>query len=293
MYESGKSSLVDENWRRLLMAKQWTTTTLQNGVEMPTLGLGVWKMENNDEVKTAVQAAIDAGYKAIDTAAAYKNEEGVGAAIKDSNTPREDLFITSKVWNDDQGYESTLRAFEDTVTKLGVDTLDLYLIHWPVEGKYKETWKAMEKLYKDGRIRAIGVSNFHPAHLEDLMKDAEIKPMVNQVEFHPLLNQQELRDYCNQHSIQMEAWSPLAQGKLLDNDVVKQIADQHGKSTAQVIIRWDLEHEVVTIPKSSNPERIKQNFDVFDFELTKDDIRAIDELNQNERMGPDPDHFDF
>ncbi|MDP4549999.1 aldo/keto reductase [Alkalihalobacillus macyae] len=275
------------------MAKQWTTTTLQNGVEMPTLGLGVWKMENNDEVKTAVQAAIDAGYKAIDTAAAYKNEEGVGAAIKDSNTPREDLFITSKVWNDDQGYESTLRAFEDTVTKLGVDTLDLYLIHWPVEGKYKETWKAMEKLYKDGRIRAIGVSNFHPAHLEDLMKDAEIKPMVNQVEFHPLLNQQELRDYCNQHSIQMEAWSPLAQGKLLDNDVVKQIADQHGKSTAQVIIRWDLEHEVVTIPKSSNPERIKQNFDVFDFELTKDDIRAIDELNQNERMGPDPDHFDF
>ncbi|MDQ0483181.1 aldo/keto reductase [Guptibacillus hwajinpoensis] len=275
------------------MAKQWTTTTLHNGVEMPTLGLGVWKMENNDEVKTAVQAAIDAGYKAIDTAAAYKNEEGVGAAIKDSSTPREDLFITSKVWNDDQGYESTLKAFEDTVTKLGVDTLDLYLIHWPVEGKYKETWKAMEKLYKDGRIRAIGVSNFHPAHLEDLMKDAEIKPMVNQVEFHPLLNQQELRDYCNQHSIQLEAWSPLAQGKLLDNDVVKQIADQHGKSTAQVIIRWDLEHEVVTIPKSSNPERIKQNFDVFDFELTKDDIRAIDELNQNERMGPDPDHFDF
>ncbi len=293
MYESGKSSLVDENWRRLLMAKQWTTTTLHNGVEMPTLGLGVWKMENNDEVKTAVQAAIDAGYKAIDTAAAYKNEEGVGAAIKDSSTPREDLFITSKVWNDDQGYESTVKAFEDTVTKLGVDTLDLYLIHWPVEGKYKETWKAMEKLYKDGRIRAIGVSNFHPAHLEDLMKDAEIKPMVNQVEFHPLLNQQELRDYCNQHSIQLEAWSPLAQGKLLDNDVVKQIADQHGKSTAQVIIRWDLEHEVVTIPKSSNPERIKQNFDVFDFELTKDNIRAIDELNQNERMGPDPDHFDF
>lgn len=275
------------------MAKLWTSTTLHNGVEMPTLGLGVWKMENNDEVKTAVQAAIDAGYKAIDTAAAYKNEEGVGAAIKASSTPREDLFITSKVWNDDQGYESTLKAFEDTVTKLGVDTLDLYLIHWPVEGKYKETWKAMEKLYKDGRIRAIGVSNFHPAHLEDLMKDAEIKPMVNQVEFHPLLNQQELRDYCNQHSIQMEAWSPLAQGKLLDNDVVKQIADQHGKSTAQVIIRWDLEHEIVTIPKSSNPERIKQNFDVFDFELTKDDIRAIDELNQNERMGPDPDHFDF
>ncbi|TKD71397.1 aldo/keto reductase [Pseudalkalibacillus hwajinpoensis] len=275
------------------MAKQWTTTTLHNGVEMPTLGLGVWKMENNDEVKTAVNAAIDAGYKAIDTAAAYKNEEGVGAAIKENSTPREDLFITSKVWNDDQGYESTLKAFEDTVTKLGVETLDLYLIHWPVEGKYKETWKAMEKLYKDGRIRAIGVSNFHPHHLEDLIKDAEIKPMVNQVEFHPLLNQQELRDYCKKHSIQMEAWSPLAQGKLLDHDVVKHIGEQHGKSTAQVIIRWDLEHEVVTIPKSSNPERIKQNFDVFDFELTKDDIRAIDELNQNERMGPDPDNFDF
>ena len=275
------------------MTKQWTTTTLHNGVEMPTLGLGVWKMENNDEVKTAVNAAIDAGYKAIDTAAAYKNEEGVGTAIKENSTPREELFITSKVWNDDQGYESTLKAFEDTVSKLGIETLDLYLIHWPVEGKYKETWKAMEKLYKDGRIRAIGVSNFHPHHLEDLMKEAEIKPMVNQVEFHPLLNQKELRDYCKQHSIQMEAWSPLAQGKLLDNEVVKGIAEQHGKSTAQVIIRWDLEHEVVTIPKSSNPDRIKQNFDVFDFELTKDDIRALDELNQNERMGPDPDNFDF
>ncbi|PFG13304.1 aldo/keto reductase [Bacillus sp. es.036] len=275
------------------MVKQWTTTTLHNDVEMPTLGLGVWKMENNDEVKTAVNAAIDAGYKAIDTAAAYKNEEGVGAAIKESSTPREELFITSKVWNDDQGYDSTLQAFEDTVSKLGIDTLDLYLIHWPVEGKYKETWKAMEKLYKDGRIRAIGVSNFHPNHLEDLMKDAEIKPMVNQVEFHPLLNQKELREYCKQHSIQLEAWSPLAQGKLLDHEVVKEIAEQHGKSTAQVIIRWDLEHEVVTIPKSSNPERIKQNFDVFDFELTQDNIRALDELNQNERMGPDPDNFDF
>ncbi|MCA0174034.1 aldo/keto reductase, partial [Bacillus sp. RAR_GA_16] len=267
------------------MAKQWTKTTLHNGVEMPTLGLGVWKMENNDEVKTAVNAAIDAGYKAIDTAAAYKNEEGVGAAIKENSTPREELFITSKVWNDDQGYDSTLKAFDDTVSKLGIDTLDLYLIHWPVEGKYKETWKAMEKLYNDGRVRAIGVSNFHPHHLEDLMKDAEIKPMVNQVEFHPLLNQSELRTYCKQHSIQMEAWSPLAQGKLLDHEVVKEIAEQHGKSTAQVIIRWDLEHEVVTIPKSSNPERIKQNFDVFDFELTSDNIRALDELNENERMG--------
>jgi methylglyoxal/glyoxal reductase len=275
------------------MVKQWTTTTLHNDVEMPTLGLGVWKMENNDEVKTAVNAAIDAGYKAIDTAAAYKNEEGVGAAIKESSTPREELFITSKVWNDDQGYDSTLKAFEETVSKLGIDTLDLYLIHWPVEGKYKETWKAMEKLYKDGRIRAIGVSNFHPNHLEDLIKDAEIKPMVNQVEFHPLLNQKELREYCKQHSIQLEAWSPLAQGKLLDHEVVKEIAEQHGKSTAQVIIRWDLEHEVVTIPKSSNPDRIKQNFDVFDFELTQDNIRALDELNKNERMGPDPDNFDF
>ncbi|WP_226657919.1 aldo/keto reductase [Pseudalkalibacillus hwajinpoensis] len=275
------------------MAKQWTKTTLHNGVEMPTLGLGVWKMENNDEVKTAVNAAIDAGYKAIDTAAAYKNEEGVGAAIKENSTPREELFITSKVWNDDQGYDSTLKAFDDTVSKLGIDTLDLYLIHWPVEGKYKETWKAMEKLYNDGRVRAIGVSNFHPHHLEDLLKDAEIKPMVNQVEFHPLLNQKELREYCKQHSIQMEAWSPLAQGKLLDHEIVKEIAEQHGKSTAQVIIRWDLEHEVVTIPKSSNPERIKQNFDVFDFELTQDNMRALDELNQNERMGPDPDNFDF
>ncbi len=188
----------------------------------------------------------------------YKNEEGVGQGIKESGVPREELFITSKVWNSDQGYEETLAAFESSLQKLEIDYLDLYLIHWPVpsKGKYKETWKALEKLYKDGKVRAIGVSNFKEHHLDDLIKDAEIKPMVNQVEFHPHFAQKELRAYCREHGIQLEAWSPLKQGELLDNPALIQIAEKYGKSTAQVIIRWDLQNEVVSIPKSKKEHRI-------------------------------------
>ncbi|WP_139822855.1 aldo/keto reductase [Tuberibacillus sp. Marseille-P3662] len=260
---------------------------------MPQFGLGVWKMSNDDEVTTAVKAALDAGYTAIDTAAIYKNEEGAGQAIKDSGVRREDIFLTSKVWNDDQGYESTLKAYEASLERLGVNYLDLYLIHWPGVNKYKDTWRALEKLYNDGRVRAIGVSNFHIHHLEELKKDATIKPMVNQVEFHPLLVQEDLRAYCRKQDIQMEAWSPLAQGQLLDNPTLKEIGDKYGKSPAQVIIRWDLQHGVVTIPKSSTPKRIAQNKDVFDFELTEEEIKAIDSLNKNERMGSDPDDFKF
>ncbi|MGK0699320.1 aldo/keto reductase [Priestia flexa] len=270
-----------------------STTKLANGVEMPWFGLGVFKVEDGQQVIDSVKWAINAGYKSIDTAKIYENEEGVGQAIKEAGVPREDLFITTKVWNADQGYESTLEAFETSLNKLGLDYLDLYLIHWPVEGKYKDTWRALEKLYKDGKVKAIGVSNFQIHHLEDLMKDAEVKPMVNQVELHPLLTQVELRDFCKKNDIQIEAWSPLAQGELLDNAVLKEIADKHGKSTAQVILRWDLQSEIVTIPKSVKEHRIVENASIFDFELSQEDMAKIDALNKNHRVGPDPDNFDF
>lgn len=270
-----------------------STTTLANGVKMPWLGLGVYKVEDGQEVVDSVKYAIKAGYKSIDTAKIYENEEGVGQAIKESGVSREELFVTSKVWNADQGYDTTLQAFETSLNKLGLEYLDLYLIHWPVEGKYKDTWKALEKLYKDGKIRAIGVSNFQVHHLEDLIADAEVKPMVNQIEFHPLLTQIEVREYCKKQGIQVEAWSPLAQGELLDNEVLTRIAEKYGKSTAQVILRWDLQNEVVTIPKSTKEHRIIQNADVFDFELNAEEVEKINALNQNHRVGPDPDNFDF
>ncbi|MCG7313863.1 aldo/keto reductase [Priestia flexa] len=277
----------------MVMNNLQSTTKLANGVEMPWFGLGVFKVEDGQQVIDSVKWAINAGYKSIDTAKIYENEEGVGQAIKEAGVPREDLFITTKVWNADQGYESTLEAFETSLNKLGLDYLDLYLIHWPVEGKYKDTWRALEKLYKDGKVKAIGVSNFQIHHLEDLMKDAEIKPMVNQVELHPLLTQVELRDFCKKDDIQIEAWSPLAQGELLDNAVLKEIADKHGKSTAQVILRWDLQSEIVTIPKSIKEHRIVENASIFDFELSQEDMAKINELNKNHRVGPDPDNFDF
>ncbi len=268
-------------------------TTLHNGVKMPWLGLGVYKVQEGEEVINAVKTAIEVGYRSIDTAAIYKNEEGVGKAIAESNVPREELFITSKVWNKDQGYDSTLKAFDESLKKLGLDYLDLYLIHWPQpsNGLFKETWKALEKLYKDGRVRAIGVSNFKETHLEQLISDCEIIPMVNQVEFHPKLTQESLHEYCKKHNIQFEAWSPLMQGQILNEPTLVEIAQKYGKSTAQVIIRWDLQNEVVTIPKSITPHRIKENADVFDFELTKEEMDAIRSLNENKRVGPDPDEF--
>lgn len=269
------------------------TTTLHNGVKMPWLGLGVYQMEDGNEVIKSVTAALDYGYRSIDTAAGYENEQGVGEAIKASGIPREEIFVTSKIRNSDQGYESTLEAFQASLDKLGLDYLDLYLIHWPVEGKYKDTWRAMEKLYNDGKIRAIGVSNFHTHHLTSLLTVANIVPMVNQVEFHPHLYQEELRNFCREKNIQLEAWSPLKQGELLKEPVLEEIAEKYHKTTAQVLIRWDLDKEVVTIPKSSKEKRIKQNADVFDFELTAEEIEKIDGLNKNERIGPDPDNFNF
>ncbi|HFK1714326.1 aldo/keto reductase [Bacillus cereus] len=272
-------------------------TVLNNGVEMPWFGLGVFKVEDGPELVEAVKSAIKAGYRSIDTAAIYGNEkavgEGIRAGIKEAGISREDLFITSKVWNSDQGYETTLAAYEESLKKLELDYLDLYLVHWPVEGKYKDTWRALETLYKEKRVRAIGVSNFQIHHLQDVMKDAEIKPMINQVEYHPHLTQKELQAFCKEQGIQMEAWSPLMQGQLLDNETLQEIAEKHGKTTAQVILRWDLQNGVITIPKSTKEHRIIANADIFNFELTKEDMEKIDALNQNHRVGPDPDNFDF
>lgn len=268
------------------------TATLHNGVAMPWLGLGVWKSKEGSEVVEAVKMALSAGYRSIDTAAAYGNEAGVGQGIAASGVKREEIFVTTKVWNADQGYDTTLAAFDTSMDKLGLDVLDLYLIHWPTKGKYKETWKALEKLYKDGKVRAIGVCNFQTHHLEDLMRDAEIVPMVNQVEYHPLLTQKPLLAYCKQHNIQLEAWSPLMQGNL-DQPELAKLADKYGKTPAQIILRWDLQHGVITIPKSVRQHRIEENAAIFDFELSAEDMAAIDALNENRRFGPDPDNFNF
>lgn len=220
------------------------TVTLNNGVSMPWLGLGVFKVQDGSEAISSVKLALTHGYRSIDTASAYRNEEGVGQGIKEilleSELTREELFITSKVWNQDQGYESTLISYENSLKRLGLDYLDLFLVHWPVAGKYKDTWRALETLYKEKKVRAIGVSNFHIHHLKDLLKDAEIVPAINQVEFHPRLAQKELRQFCKEKGIQFEAWSPLMQGQLFDNPILKAIAGKYGKSVAQVIIRWIL-----------------------------------------------------
>ena len=269
-----------------------STVTLQNGVKMPVMGLGVWQAKDGQEVENAVKYAVEAGYRSIDTAAVYGNEEGVGNAIRDCGVPRKELFITTKLWNGDQGYDSALKAFDRSMEKLKLDYLDLYLIHWPVKGKYKDSWRAMEKLYKDGRVRAIGVCNFHPHHLDDLTESAHVIPMVDQVEFHPLLTQVDLRKFCKNKKIQFEAYSPLLHGQL-DQPVLKQLGEKYGKSPTQIILRWDLQNGVVTIPKSVHKDRIIENSRVFDFELSQEDMDVISDLNQNYRTGSDPDHFDF
>ena len=269
------------------------TFELHNGIKMPYFGLGVYLSEDGQEVINAVKWAIEAGYRHIDTAAIYNNEKGVGEGIKQSEINREDIFVVSKVWNADQGYESTLKAFNESLERLDLEYLDLYLIHWPVKGKYKDTWRALEHLYRQKKIRAIGVSNFLKHHLEDLLLSAEIVPMVNQMEFHPYLVQQDLIDYCNNHQIQYEAWSPLMQGHIFNLDSIKEMGKKYGKSTAQVVLRWDLQKGVVTIPKSVKKERIIANADIFDFELSKADMAYLDGLEKSKRFGPDPDTFDF
>ena len=266
---------------------------LHNGVQMPYFGLGVYQSDDGSEVINAVKAALNHGYRHIDTAAIYHNEEGVGTGIRESSVKREDVFLTSKVWNIDQGYDTTLKAFEASLERLGTDYLDLYLIHWPKGELSKETWKALEQLYKEERVRAIGVSNFLQNHLEDLLPSVEIVPMVNQMEFHPYLVQQDLIDFCVSKNIQYEAWSPLMQGHIFDLDVMNDLASKYNKTIAQVVLRWDLQKGVITIPKSSKPERIKANANLFDFELSDEDVQLLDSLEKGKRFGPDPNNFDF
>lgn len=266
-------------------------SVLHNGVEMPWVGLGVYKADSDNEVEEAILTALNEGYRSIDTASFYDNEEGVGRALKAAAVPREELFITTKVWNDDHGYDNTIKAFHESRRKLGLEVIDLYLIHWPVAGLFKETWHALEKLYEEGYVRAVGVSNFQPHHLEELKQSAEIFPMVNQVEYHPWLTQPELHKYCKENHVQMEAWSPLTRGRKLDDETITALAEKYGKTPAQVILRWDLQKGVVTIPKSVTPERIRENANIFDFELTEEDVEKISDLNEDLRFGPDPDNF--
>ncbi|MFJ3733420.1 aldo/keto reductase [[Kitasatospora] papulosa] len=266
------------------------TVTLNNGVTIPQLGFGVFQVPD-DETTAAVTAALEAGYRSIDTAAVYGNETGVGRALAESGLGREELFVTTKLWNADQGYDATLTAFDASLAKLGLDHVDLYLIHWPTPARdlYTDTWRALEKLLAEGRIRAAGVSNFQPAHLRRLREESSLVPAVNQIELHPGLQQRELRSLHAGSGIATEAWSPLAQGALLDDEVLTSLAGRHGKSPAQVVLRWHLQLGNVVIPKSVTPARIRQNIGVFDFELSADDMEAIAGLDRGMRTGPDPD----
>ncbi len=260
---------------------------------MPQLGFGVWKVPD-DEAAPAVEKALETGYRSIDTAMIYGNEVGVGKAIADSDIPREELFITTKVWNSDHGYDNTLKAFDASLERLGLDYVDLYLVHWPTPkyNQYVETYQALEKLYKDGRVKAIGVCNFDIEHLERILKECEVVPVVNQVEYHPYLQQKELKVFCESHDIKLEAYSPLMNGRdILQDNVINRLAEQYGKTSAQIILRWHLQTDVVVIPKSVTPSRIEENFHVFDFELSETDMNKIAELDRNYRVGSLPSEF--
>lgn len=268
-----------------------STKKLENGVEMPRFGLGVYKMSNPEEAYKSMEKALASGYIAIDTASFYNNEQQVGEAVRNSSKKREELFITSKVWNTDQGYDETLRAFEATLNKLQFDYLDLYLTHWPVANKFKETYRAIERLYDEKLIRATGVSNHEPHHLEQLLATANIKPMVNQIELHPYLTQRENREFAEKHNIAITSWSPLGRGRVLEDVTIAEISKKYNKSVAQTIIRWHLQNDLIVIPKSVTPHRIEENAQVFDFELTVEDMKLIDGLHRNERFGSHPDSF--
>ena len=266
---------------------------MTNGVNMPYFGLGVFKTQDGLEVENAVKWAIEAGYRHIDTAAIYNNERGVGNAIKASGIPRNELFITTKIWNDNQRNATVIEGFEESLKLLQTDYVDLYLIHWPVKEKFSDTWRVIEELYRSGRVRAIGVSNFLQHHLEELFKTTRIMPMVNQVECHPHLVQQPLIDFCQSHNIVYEAWSPIMRGKVNEIPLFSELSLKYHKSPVQIVLRWDLQKGIVTIPKSVHKERIEHNADIFDFELTDEDIRLIDTLDQDRHYGAHPDSFTF
>ena len=277
------------------------TYTLSNGVNIPCVGFGTWQTPNGEIATNSVLEAIKCGYRHIDTAACYGNEESVGKAIKLSGINREDLFVTSKLWNTDQGYESTLKAFDKTIKDLDLDYLDLYLIHWPVVKGHKEdweksiceTWKAFEKLYSEGKIRAIGVSNFKPYHLKVIFENCNIKPMVNQIELHPSHNQDETVKFCRDNNILVEAWGPLSTGRIFKVKEMQDIADKYSKSIAQITLRWHIQNEILPLPKSITPSRIKENSMLFDFELLKEDMELIQNLKGCEGSGIDSDNINF
>lgn len=262
---------------------------LNNGVKMPWLGFGTYKAKSEECIE-GVKEALNAGYTHIDTASFYGNEESIGIAIKQSNIDRSNIFLVSKVWNEDQGYENTLKSFEASIKELDTDYLDLYLIHWPLKLS-RETWKAMEKLYSEGKVRAIGVSNFNIEHLKYIMDICEVAPMVNQIEFHPELIQHDLIDFCKLNKIQMEAWSPLMRGRIFQIPLFKILSEKYNKTISQIVLRWDLQMGFVTIPKSTNIERIIENTDIFDFEISIEDMIQIEKLNKGLRIGMDPDEI--
>ncbi|GII60142.1 oxidoreductase [Sphaerisporangium krabiense] len=266
---------------------------LNNDVRIPQLGFGVFKVPEQ-ETATAVTAALESGYRSIDTAAVYGNEAAVGAALAESDVPRDEIFVTTKLWNDAQGYDAALTGFDESLARLGLDYVDLYLIHWPAPARdlYLDTWRAFEKLYADERVRAIGVSNFQPAHLRRLLEHTGVVPVLNQIELHPYLQQEELRALHAEHGIATEAWSPIARGgALLQDPVITSIAARHGRTPAQVVLRWHIHLGNIVIPKSVTPSRVKENIDIFDFSLTPEDLAAISTLDNGTRTGPDPDTF--
>ncbi len=266
--------------------------TLGSGAKMPQLGLGVWQIPDGQPVEQAVLAALEAGYRLIDTASVYGNERGVGRAVRASGLSRGDLFVTTKLWNSDQGYDSALAAFRASLERLGLDYVDLYLIHWPSadSGLTAESWRALERLYQDKLARSIGVSNFEPDHLKRLLANSQVKPAVNQIELHPLFQQEPTRRFCQEQGIQIESWSPLMRGgPSLDLTLLQSLAVRYGKTPAQVVLRWHIQNGLVAIPKSADPERIRQNIGIFDFSIDPEDMERIKALDSGERLGPDPD----
>lgn len=270
-----------------------SSKSLTNGIEMPRLGLGVYKMTEREETLQAIDKALKVGYRAIDTASLYGNEVEVGEAIRYSGIAREDIFVTTKVWNSDHGYDATLRAFEVSLKKLNLDYLDLYLTHWAVPETFEETYRAIERLYDEKLIRATGVSNHHEHHLEKLLAKANVAPMVNQVEVHPYLQQDALKAFCGKHQIAVTAWSPLGRGGVLNDPAILEISQEVGKTAAQVVLRWHLQNDTIIIPKSVTPSRIEENAQIFDFELTAGQMDKLHALNRNQRFGQDPDNFKF
>lgn len=269
------------------------TARLNNGLNMPWLGFGVFKVPEGEVAVQAVKDALAAGYRSIDTAALYRNERSVGIALRESGLPREEIFLTTKLSNQDQRAGRYLQAFDESLERLGLDYVDLYLIHWPVVGSYKAAWKALQQVQQSGRARAIGVSNFMVHHLKDILADGPTLPAVNQVEFHPYLFLPDLLEFCKAHDIQLEAWSPLAKGQVAADPRIQKLAEKYQRTPAQIVLRWDLQHGIVTIPKSTHAERIAENTRIFDFELSAADMQALDAMNEGRRTGPDPDNVNF